>query len=119
MTFTAMLFLGVKTQPPNYPTEWSTSYSTFTLRITQQLSRRYGKRIYTYRKESHVAADLQSWLPQDQALGTQALEALPSVDQGLPCDLLKPQGCSRSDAVLVPSPSLNARQLLLLHFWEP
>ena len=64
-------------------------------------------------------ADLQSWLPQDQALGTQGLEALPTMDQGLPCDLLKPQGCSRSDAVLVPSLSLNARQLLLLHFWEP
>ena len=70
-------------------------------------------------QESHVAADLPSWLPQDQALGTQALEALPTMDQGLPCDLLKPQGCSRSDAVLVPSLSLNARQLLLLRFWEP
>ena len=85
--------------------------------ITQQLSERYGK-ILTV-QESHVAADLPSWLPQDQALGTQALEALPTMDQGLPCDLLKPQGCSRSDAVLVPSLSLNARQLLLLRFWEP
>lgn len=70
-------------------------------------------------KEFHVPADLPSWLPQDQGLGTQALEALPTMDQGLPYDLLKPQGCSRSDAVLVPSLSLNARQLLLLHFWEP
>lgn len=70
-------------------------------------------------KESHAAAHLPSWLPQDQALGTQVLEVLPTMDQGLPCDLLKPQGCSRSDALLVPSLSLNARQLLLLHFWEP
>lgn len=37
-----------------------------------------------------------------------ALEALPTMDQGLPCDLLKPQGSSRSDAVLVPSSCLNA-----------
>lgn len=74
---------------------------------------------YILTEKSHVAAHLQSWLPQDQALGSQALEALPTMDQGLPCDLLKPQGSSRSDAVLVPSLSLNARQLLLLHFREP